>query len=176
MAQGASGPVTQPFGCTGTASEPPLGSCAHFHRGVDIGASCGDPVTALQSGTVQSAGWDDTGYGNLIRIDHGGGYVSLYGHLSAFAVSTGQQVAAGQQIGSVGSTGNSTGCHLHQEIDLNGTPIDPFTAIPAPGGAPSAGVLPQLPSPGAILGGLPGWLLPAAILALIFGVAVREVS
>lgn len=90
-----------------------------YHTGVDFAAYQGTNVRAWKSGTVVQASWNGP-YGNFIAIDHGNGVVSRYAHLSGYAVSAGQAVAAGQLIGYVGSTGNSTGPHLHWEIKING--------------------------------------------------------
>ena len=95
-----------------------------FHSGIDIGASEGTPVGAAGAGEVTMAGWNG-GYGNCVMINHGNGLETLYGHLSAIMVSVGDLVSAGQTIGAVGSTGNSTGPHLHFEISQNGELIDP---------------------------------------------------
>ena len=94
-----------------------------FHPGVDIGADPGTPVRAAQAGVVVRAA-QDGGYGNLVEIDHGG-YQTRYGHLRAFTVRAGDRVAAGQQVGEVGSTGNSNAPHLHFEIRENGRAVDP---------------------------------------------------
>jgi hypothetical protein len=95
-----------------------------FHAGIDIGASAGTRVVAVSSGTVTFAGVNG-GYGNCIIIDHGNGYSTLYGHLRRIDVTRGQSVTQEQKIGEVGSTGVSTGPHLHFEIMVNGTPINP---------------------------------------------------
>lgn len=95
------------------------------HTGTDIGASYGAAIVAANSGTVTLAGWN-SGYGNCVVIDHGGGKATLYAHMSAFSVSKGQTVSKGQRIGSVGSTGNSTGPHLHFEVLINGAAVDPM--------------------------------------------------
>lgn len=95
------------------------------HTGTDIGASYGAAIVAANAGTVTLAGWN-SGYGNCVIIDHGGGKATLYGHMSSYSVSKGQSVQKGQQIGCVGSTGNSTGPHLHFEILINGTAVDPM--------------------------------------------------
>lgn len=94
------------------------------HTGMDIASNQGTAVYASDGGSVTLAGWNG-GYGNCIMIDHGNGYVTLYGHLSSISVSVGQTVSQGNTIGAVGSTGNSTGPHLHFEVLQNGTRIDP---------------------------------------------------
>ena len=95
------------------------------HTGVDIGASYGAAIIAANAGTVTLAGWN-SGYGNCVVIDHGGGRATLYAHMSSIGTSKGQYVTKGQQIGKVGSTGNSTGPHLHFEILINGNAVDPM--------------------------------------------------
>lgn len=98
------------------------------HRGVDIALAQGSPVYASDTGTVVWADWNIHCYGNLIVIDHGNGYVTFYAHLSAINVYPGQIVNQGQAIGAVGTTGCSSGPHLHFEIRLNGIHQDPFWA------------------------------------------------
>ncbi len=100
------------------------------HLGIDIAAGLGASVWAADSGVIVYAGWSDGGYGNVIMIDHGNGYQTLYAHLSAFTVGCGQSVGKGQGIGQAGSTGNSTGAHLHFEVRLNGGFIDPWYVLP----------------------------------------------
>lgn len=95
------------------------------HDGIDIGAPSGTAVFASRGGTVVIAGWNNGGYGQLVTMDHGGGFGTYYAHLSKILVTPGQRVAAGAVIGQVGSTGRSTGPHLHFEIRQNGTPVDP---------------------------------------------------
>jgi murein DD-endopeptidase MepM/ murein hydrolase activator NlpD len=101
------------------------------HPGIDIAAGLGVPVWAASAGTVTIAqgGWNG-GYGNVVMIDHNNGYLTVYGHLSQINVSACESVAAGQGIGLAGSTGNSTGPHLHFEIRQNGVAVDPWYLLP----------------------------------------------
>ncbi len=103
------------------------------HLGIDIAGAMGAPVWASDAGVVTMAqgGWNG-GYGNVVMIDHGNGYATLYGHLSQINVVPCQGVAAGTLIGLLGSTGNSTGAHLHFEVRLNGGFINPHYVLPAP--------------------------------------------
>jgi murein DD-endopeptidase MepM/ murein hydrolase activator NlpD len=110
-----SGPVTSPFGWR----------WGRLHEGIDIGVSYGTPIHAAASGTVIYCGWE-SGYGNLTVLDHGGNLATAYGHQSSIAVSWGQHVTQGDVIGYVGSTGHSTGPHLHFEVRVNGSPVDPM--------------------------------------------------
>lgn len=96
-----------------------------FHAGEDIGAPSGTPILAADSGMATVIADNGNGYGNYIMINHGGGRVTLYAHMSAFAISNGATVSQGQVIGYVGSTGNSTGPHLHFEVRVNGATTDP---------------------------------------------------
>ncbi len=100
------------------------------HRAIDIGAPTGSATLASDSGYVSFVGWTDIGYGYLIILDHGNGYVTYYAHLSQMYVTLGQQVNRGQVIGAVGSTGNSTGPHLHFEIRYNDVQQNPFVYLP----------------------------------------------
>jgi len=99
------------------------------HNGLDYGGTIGTPLFAADSGVVIYAGWSDRGYGNTIVIDHLNGYISLYAHImhGGFNVGCGQAVPAGTTIGYMGSTGNSTGPHLHFEIRYNGSPVNPHS-------------------------------------------------
>jgi murein DD-endopeptidase MepM/ murein hydrolase activator NlpD len=101
-----------------------------LHHALDIAAPMGTPVRAADSGYVLIAGWSNDGYGNHIMIDHGNGYVTLYGHLSRIGVQPGQVVQQGDLIGNVGSTGNSTGSHLHFEIRQNSYGLNPYNFLP----------------------------------------------
>lgn len=98
------------------------------HNGIDIPAAEGTPVLAAHNGTVMAAGWNDS-YGNQILLDDGAGLSSRYAHMIAMAVTPGEPVTAGQVIGFVGSTGDSTGNHLHFEVLLAGARIDPLTVV-----------------------------------------------
>jgi len=110
-----SGPITSPFGMRwGT-----------LHPGIDIGVPTGTPIHAAAAGTVIYCGWM-SGYGNLVMIDHGGDLATLYGHQSRIAVSCGESVTQGQVIGYSGCTGFCTGPHVHFEVRVNGSPVDPL--------------------------------------------------
>ncbi len=100
----------------------------HTHKGIDIAATRGTPILATASGTVTFAGWS-SGYGYLVKIGHGNGVETYYGHCSKLYVSAGDTVEAGEQIAAVGSTGNSTGNHLHFEIRLDGKQVNPQTYV-----------------------------------------------
>ena len=114
------GPIVSGFGYR----VHPVYGTSRFHAGVDIDGACNQPIVAAEDGTVLSAG-SNGGYGNATVIDHGDGLSSLYAHQSSLGVSSGQRVGRGQQIGLVGTTGLSTGCHLHFEVRVNGEPVDP---------------------------------------------------
>ncbi len=101
-----------------------------YHKAIDIANKSGGPILAADSGTVVVAGWvDNSGYGNRIMIDHGNGYVTLYGHLSVVQVSVGQRVNRGDVIGQMGSTGRSTGTHLHFEIRQGSVLLSPLSFL-----------------------------------------------
>lgn len=118
------GPITSPFGYR----YHPIRHRTIFHEGMDIGADSGTPILAPADGRIIVAGWV-SGYGNYIGIAHGGGVTTGYGHCSQTFVSVGQDVKRGQAIGAVGSTGNSTGPHLHFEVRVDGSPVDPATRL-----------------------------------------------
>jgi LysM repeat protein len=100
------------------------------HLGIDIAGALGDPVHASDAGVVVFAGWASGGYGNMVMIDHGNGYQTLYAHLSSVGSTCGQSVGTGSYIGAVGSTGNSTGPHLHFEVRYLGGFINPWYVLP----------------------------------------------
>lgn len=99
------------------------------HQGIDIAGSYGSNVVASDGGTVIYAGYNSSGYGNLVKIDHGNGYVTYYGHNSSLCVSVGDKVYQGQVIAKMGSTGRSTGNHCHFEVRINGTAVDPMNYL-----------------------------------------------
>jgi murein DD-endopeptidase MepM/ murein hydrolase activator NlpD len=107
----------------GVRTDPFLGSPA-MHTGLDLHGETGNPVRATADGTVVAAGWSG-GYGRVVDIDHHNGLLTRYGHLSAIDVRVGQSVKSGQIVGKVGSTGRSTGPHLHYETRLKGEAVDP---------------------------------------------------
>lgn len=127
--------VTQGFGPTSVEVEPPGFGYAHFHTGIDLAAPLGTPVYAATSGFVEVAGTEvdalgiPVGYGNYIELGSGQGEEQIYGHLSSIAVSPNEVVPAGTILGEVGSTGNSTGPHLHFEVRLRNKPVDPSGAL-----------------------------------------------
>ena len=100
-----------------------------FHRGMDIAANIGSPVLASATGQVIHRGYDDTGYGKMVIIDHGYSVKTVYAHMSEFRVQKGAYVRRGDVIGLVGNTGKSTGPHLHYEIQISGVPVDPINYI-----------------------------------------------
>ncbi len=128
--------ISQPFGPSTYWFEPPYGSYPHFHTGIDLVEPFGSPVQAADDGVVALVGSSSSGYGNYVVIAHSGGLNTLYGHLSTALVSVGQQVTQGTVVGLEGSTGNSTGAHLHFELRINQNPVNPAPYLPP--GAPSA--------------------------------------
>jgi murein DD-endopeptidase MepM/ murein hydrolase activator NlpD len=128
--------ISQGFGPTSLTIEPPYGQYAHFHTGIDLAAPELTAVLAADDGTVALVGGSDYGYGNYVVIAHRAGLVTLYGHLNKALVKAGDTVTQGQLIGLEGSTGHSTGPHLHFELRLNNEPIDPAPYLPP--GAPSS--------------------------------------
>lgn len=126
----ASGYVISPYGYR----VHPIYGTVIKHDGTDLASGCSTPIVAASAGTVDYVGWYG-GYGNYVRINHGNGVQTAYGHIvnGGFRVSTGQQVSAGQLIALVGSTGQSTGCHSHIEVHINGATTDPVPFMSARG-------------------------------------------
>ena len=104
----------------------PFHAGAAMHPGIDLAGAYGTPIYATADGTVLRAGWNSGGYGNMVELDHGRGIVTRYGHMSAVLVHAGDHVTRGQQIGRMGSTGRSTGNHLHYEVRIDGKPVNPI--------------------------------------------------
>lgn len=111
------GVISSPYGLRFGGTE--------FHQGIDIAAETGTPIVATADGVVTAAGWNSGGYGNMVDIDHGEGIATRYAHASSVVVTAGQRVRRGQIIAYVGSTGFSTGPHLHYEVRLGGHPVNP---------------------------------------------------
>lgn len=131
--QGKKNPI---LAATGTLLTPSRGAISSpfgmrwgkMHEGLDIAANMGDPIKAALDGIVVYSGWE-TGYGNVIKLQHKNGLMTIYGHCSKLDVSVGQNVNKGDQIGLVGSTGNSTGPHLHFEVRVNGVAQNPVAFL-----------------------------------------------
>ncbi|WP_371365028.1 hypothetical protein SRRS_54810 [Sporomusa rhizae] len=120
----ASGEVTSRFGWRNS----PWGGGSDWHPGIDIASSYGTPIMATADGTVTNSSWFG-GYGNMVEIDHGNGIVTIYGHNSRNAVGVGQHVKKGQVVAYMGSTGMSTGTHVHYEVRVNGTAVNPSSFL-----------------------------------------------
>ena len=100
-----------------------------LHKGIDIAAPSGTPIKASDGGTVTFSGWNDGGYGYMVKINHGNGFETVYAHNSKLAVNVGQKVAQGEVIAYVGNTGNSTGNHVHFEVIKNGATQNPINYL-----------------------------------------------
>ena len=109
----------------GVRSDPFQGRAA-MHAGIDLAGPVGTPIYATADGTVSTAGWNNGGYGNLVKVEHGRGIETRYGHLSAILVREGQRVRRGDLIARMGSTGRSTGSHLHYEVRIDGRAVNPI--------------------------------------------------
>lgn len=118
-------PITSGFG----PRVHPISGTARLHAGLDLAAATGTPIQAAADGTVIQSGWRG-GYGTTVEVDHGDGLTTLYAHQSVLHVAQGEQVRAGEVIGEVGSTGASTGPHLHFETREDTVPVDPLTHLP----------------------------------------------
>jgi murein DD-endopeptidase MepM/ murein hydrolase activator NlpD len=128
--------ISQGFGPSTFWFEPAYGQYPHFHTGIDLVEPFGSPVYAADDGVVALVGSSSGGYGNYVVIAHSGGLDTLYGHLATALVTVGQAVIQGQPVGLEGSSGNSTGPHVHFELRINQRPVDPTPYLPP--GAPSA--------------------------------------
>ena len=117
----ARGEVSSPYGLRWNGSD--------FHPGIDIANDMGTPIVATADGTVTTAGWNSGGYGNMVDIDHGNGIMTRYGHAMQVVVSAGQHVRRGQIIAYMGSTGFSTGPHVHYEVRVNGQTVNPVSYL-----------------------------------------------
>ena len=117
----ARGDVSSPYGMRWNGSD--------FHPGIDIANDMGTPIVATADGVVTTAGWNSGGYGNMVDIDHGNGIMTRYGHAMQVAVVAGQHVRRGQVIAYMGSTGFSTGPHVHYEVRINGQPVNPVSYL-----------------------------------------------
>jgi murein DD-endopeptidase MepM/ murein hydrolase activator NlpD len=122
--------LSQGYGPTQLWFEPPYQGFAHFHTGLDICLPQGSPVQAADDGIVILVGSGPYGYGNYVVLQHAGGLTTLYGHLNQALVKVGAQVVQGQPVGLEGSTGNSTGPHLHFELRIDNKPVDPTPYLP----------------------------------------------
>lgn len=109
----------------------PFRAGAALHPGIDLAGPMGTPIYATADGTVQRAGWNSGGYGNLVELDHGRGIATRYGHMSAILVNAGDHITRGQLIGRMGSTGRSTGSHLHYEVRIDGRAVNPVPFMKA---------------------------------------------
>ena len=121
----STGPVTSEYGWR----VHPIRGTKSLHTGTDFGGKIGDTIIASRAGEVVFAGWYNNVYGNVVILNHGGGYQTFYAHMSRVAVSEGQVVDQGVRIGYMGSTGMSTGAHLHFEIIKDGVSLDPFNFL-----------------------------------------------
>lgn len=131
-ASGTAGTLSDPLdqvrrtSAFGYRTSPITGDPAEFHSGQDFGAPCGMGVKASAEGVVTYARWHPHGGGNRVEVTHGDGLVTTYNHMESSGVKLGQKLARGEALGKVGSTGASTGCHLHFEVVLNGKHVDPL--------------------------------------------------
>jgi murein DD-endopeptidase MepM/ murein hydrolase activator NlpD len=126
------GPISQGFGCTSYPFEPYDPACPqkHFHNGLDIAGACGNNILAADAGIAFIEPFMAYGFGNYIIMVNGNGWQTLYGHLAGFGIRSGQRVARGQLIGYEGTSGNSTGCHLHFGVNHNGEWVNPLAHLP----------------------------------------------
>ncbi|RAX16146.1 M23 family peptidase [Pseudarthrobacter sp. AG30] len=158
--------VLDPSSPFGFRVSPLSGTSGDFHLGQDFAAACGTPVYAADTGVVRAAGWHPWGGGNRVEIDHGDGLITTYNHLESIGVHTGDRVQVGQVIARVGTTGWSTGCHLHFETIQNGRYTNPlnwsFLQLRAVGQSLPAGMVSYGPGPG-LSDGRVSWTIPLQV-------------
>ena len=118
--------VSSPFGYR---VNPLTGAAGEMHTGIDLAGGCSTAVYAAGGGTVTEAGWSPYGGGNRIVVDHGSGLKTTYNHLASIGAAVGKKLSQGEQIAEVGTTGNSTGCHLHFEVMDGGKTVNPAAFI-----------------------------------------------
>ena len=156
--------VLHPSSAFGLRKSPITGDAGEFHWGRDFAAACGTLVYAVDAGVVRAVGWHQWGGGNRVEVDHGNGLITTYNHLAGIGVRKGESVQAGDVIAKVGTTGASTGCHLHFETVLNGSHTDPeeWTLVPLDPAEPAADVaMTDYRKPGTAKD-TPAWAVPAA--------------
>lgn len=148
----------------GVRTNPITGSAGEFHWGLDFAAACGTHVHSADAGVVRAVGWHQGGGGNRVELDHGNGLITTYNHLEGIAVRKGQSVQAGDTIAQVGTTGASTGCHLHFETILNGNHTDPakWTLQPLHHSGPVAGLTMTDYRTAGTVTDVPAWAVSAA--------------
>lgn len=158
--------VLHPSSAFGLRKSPITGDAGEFHWGRDFAAACGTRVYSVDAGVVRAVGWHQWGGGNRVEVDHGNGLITTYNHLEGIGVRKGESVQAGDVIAKVGTTGASTGCHLHFETILNGTHTDPeeWTLVPLDPAEPAADVtMTDYRKPGTgTAKDAPAWAVPAA--------------
>jgi hypothetical protein len=157
--------VLNPTSGFGLRVSPLTGTAGEFHWGQDFAAACGTRVYAADAGVVRAVGWHPWGGGNRVEIDHGNGLITTYNHLEGIAVKKGESVQVGEVIAKVGTTGSSTGCHLHFETILNGTYVNPldwkFLPIKQVDPLENIDMISYLPGTNAPAGD-PTWAIPVA--------------
>ncbi|MDQ4046502.1 MAG: M23 family metallopeptidase, partial [Actinomycetota bacterium] len=156
--------VLHPSSAFGLRKSPITGDAGEFHWGRDFAAACGTRVYSVDAGVVRAVGWHQWGGGNRVEVDHGNGLITTYNHLEGIGVRKGESVQAGDVIAKVGTTGASTGCHLHFETILNGSHTDPeeWTLVPLDPADPAADVaMTDYRKPGTAKD-TPAWAVPAA--------------
>ena len=155
--------VLHPSSAFGLRKSPITGDAGEFHWGRDFAAACGTLVYAVDAGVVRAVGWHQWGGGNRVEVDHGNGLITTYNHLAGIGVRKGESVQAGDVIAKVGTTGASTGCHLHFETVLNGSHTDPeeWTLVPLDPAESAADVaMTDYRKPGTVKD-TPAWAVPA---------------